>query len=171
MSRNFLFVALTSFLLMIAPPYESAQSSATPPPYNSATSIPGGNVRTRRAPRVRLEPCWHVAGVSQSALQQRRALQQQARAEIQSVCADSSLTAQRKRAEIQQIHQQTHQQVQALITPAQQEALRACNQSRGHHSGGGLHRGSSGVSPCGDLPQARGASRGQADETEEEPEN
>src|ERR1700687_6414170 len=60
--------------------------------------------------RPRLEPCWEVAGVSKAAIQQRRAVAQQARQQVDAVCANSSLSMQQKRQQIQRIHQQERQQ-------------------------------------------------------------
>jgi hypothetical protein len=103
-----------------------------------------------KAPRQ--EPCWQEAGISKSAMEQRRQIEQNTRAEVQSVCNDSSLTPQQKREKIRQLHQQARQQNEGLITPQQQEALKACQQQRaaahpprngrGEHPGG--NRG-----PCG----------------------
>lgn len=102
---------------------------------------------------LRPEPCWQVAGVTKSALQERRAIAQQARQEIAKVCANSSLSPGQKRHEIQQIHQRERQQIEAVITPAQQEAMRSCQQQRNPgHSGGGHVAGGHGSGPCGQVP-------------------
>jgi len=100
---------------------------------------------------ARQEPCWEVAGVSKAAIQQRRAITQQARQEVEAVCANPSLTAQQKRQEIQQIHQRERQEVDAIITPAQQEAIRSCQQARNAGHGGG-HAAGGGGGPCGEMP-------------------
>jgi hypothetical protein len=97
----------------------------------------------------RQEPCWEVAGVSRSALQQRRSLAQQARQEVAAVCANSSLSIQQKRLQIQQIHRQERQQIDGIITPAQQEAMRSCQEQR-HGVHGGGHLGGGG-GPCGEI--------------------
>src|SRR5208282_6210983 len=59
----------------------------------------------------RQEPCWEVAGVSKSAIQQRQAIARQARQEVEAVCSNSSLSIQQKRQQIQQIHQQEREQI------------------------------------------------------------
>ena len=99
----------------------------------------------------RLEPCWEVAGVSKSAIQQRRMITQQARQQVEAVCANSSLSIQQKRQQIQQIHQRERQEVEALITPAQQEAIRSCQQGRNGGHGGGGHVGGGHGGPCGEM--------------------
>jgi hypothetical protein len=101
--------------------------------------------------RPRLEPCWEVAGVSKSAIQQRRAVAQQARQQVEAVCANSSLSIPQKRQQIQRIHQQERQQIEAIITPAQQAAMRSCQEGRnGGHTGGG-HVGGRHGGPCGEM--------------------
>src|SRR5882762_10640279 len=65
----------------------------------------------------RLEPCWEVAGVSRSAIQQRQMITRQARQQVEAVCANSSLSIQQKRQQIQQIHQRERQEQEGLITP------------------------------------------------------
>ncbi len=113
--------------------------------------------------RNQQEPCWRVAGVSQSAIEQHRRLQEETRSRIQSVCGNSSLSPQQKQQEIRQIHEQTKVQMERLITPQQQQALRSCQQS--HNRGGGVgnrgsfgHGGESG--PCGEFPGGRGGPTG-----------
>ena len=103
---------------------------------------------TSRPPR--LEPCWQVAGVSKSAIQQRRVITQQTRQEVEAVCANSNLSIQQKRQQIRQIHQRERQEIDAIITPAQREAMRACQEQRGH--GGGHVGGGHGGGPCGEMP-------------------
>ena len=153
-----------------------AQSTSTVPPVRSNTSrtgapsttgLPGTTgtsgttIPSSRLPRRttttnpnRQEPCWQVAGVSKSAIQQRQALQRSARQEIESVCANPSLSVTQKRERIREIHQQEHQQVEGLISPQQQEAIRACQQSRGGHLGGGGGHSTGGhiAGPCGTIP-------------------
>lgn len=91
------------------------------------------------------EPCWQVAGVSKAAMQERRALTRQTRQEVEAVCANSTLSLQQKRLQIQQIHQRERQQLDSIITPAQREAMRSCQASRG---GGGHVGGGRGGGPC-----------------------
>jgi hypothetical protein len=107
-----------------------------------------GSRPTSRRPRQ--EPCWEVAGVSKAAIQQRRALAQQARQEVEAVCANSSLSIQQKRLQIQQIHERERQQIDAIITPAQREAMRSCQEGRGGGHGGG-HVGGGHGGPCGEI--------------------
>jgi len=110
------------------------------------------------AGRPHQPPCWEEAGISKSVIDERRRIEQRTHAEVRSVCSDSSLTTQQKKEKIQEIRKQAHQQTEGLITPQQQEALKACQQARnggGHHGGGGggVHVGGGhGGGPCGDMP-------------------
>jgi TolA-binding protein len=104
---------------------------------------------TTRPPRV--EPCWQVAGVAKSAIQQRRLIDQQTRQEVEAVCANSSLSIQQRRQQIRQIHERQRQEIDGLISPAQQEAMRSCQQQRHAGHGGGGHLGGGHGGPCGDM--------------------
>jgi hypothetical protein len=94
-------------------------------------------------------PCLQKAGINRSVMEQVHAIQSESRSQIASVCENSSLTPQQKHEQVQQIREQTKQKIDSLITPQQQEALRACRQEMGapHHgmAGGG------GGGPCGEL--------------------
>lgn len=123
---------------------------------NAFAQVPvrtGPSTATGTTTRPRQEPCWQVAGISKSAMQQRREITQQTRQAVEAVCADSSLSAQQKREQIKQIRQREREQVEAIITPEQQEALRSCQRERSTaQSGvnGGHHAGAGG--PCGEMP-------------------
>jgi hypothetical protein len=92
-------------------------------------------------------------------MQQQHSIQQSTRAEVQSVCANSSLTPQQRREQIRAIRERSRQQIDALISPQQREALKSCQQSRnkGHiGGGGGFHGGGGhGEGPCGELNEPR----------------
>lgn len=146
---------------------EPAQPSTAPRARKAGTSsargagVPNPTVPGRQpftspgttSKHPRREPCWQVAGVSKSAMQQRRVVAEQARQEVESVCANSALSVQQKRERIREIHQQERQQMEALITPQQQAAMRACQEQRGGgHPGGGHLGGGHGAGPCGTMP-------------------
>jgi TolA-binding protein len=140
-NKTLLLVTLTGVLTLAAAAGAQAQVSV---PTRPSTTAPGSTSR-----RPRQEPCWQVAGVSKSVLQQRRSVEQQARQEVEQVCANSSLSLQQKRAQIQQIHERERQQIDGLISPAQQEEIRSCQEQR-HGSHGG-HTGGGHGGPCGEL--------------------
>lgn len=149
-------------VLMIAMPGFGQQRNQNPLQAAIAGQVPTPRppvIGRRAGTKPRQEPCWQEAGISKAALQQRKSLEQSARAEIQSVCANSSLTPQQRREQIRAIHERTKQQVDALISPQQREALKACQQARngGHGGGGGFHGGGSGhgEGPCGELNEGK----------------
>jgi TolA-binding protein len=113
------------------------------------STVPG----TTKPPRV--EPCWEVAGVSKAAIQQRRMITQQARQQVEAVCANSSLSIQQKRQQIQQIRQRERQEIEGVITPAQQETMRSCQEGRNVGHGGGGHLGGGHGGPCGEMSLGR----------------
>jgi hypothetical protein len=91
-------------------------------------------------------------------MEQRRSIMESARSQVESVCANSSLTPQQRNEKIHQIHEQAKQQADALVSPSQMQSLKSCQSSRsGAHPsmGGGHHGGGSG--PCGTLPGTGGA--------------
>jgi hypothetical protein len=140
-NKTVLSALLAGIILSALPENATAQVPIRPRP----STAPG----TTQHPR--LEPCWEVAGVSKSAIQQRRMITQQTRQQVEAVCANSSLSIQQKRQQIQQIRRRERQEIEALITPAQQEAVRSCQEGRnGGHSGGG-HVGGGHGGPCSEM--------------------
>lgn len=105
--------------------------------------------------------CLQQSGLSQSTMQQVRSIHEQARAEIEALCSNTSLTPQQRQERVREIEQQTRQRTEALISPAQQERLRACQSSSGRGGrggrggiGGGRGGFGGGHGPCGELPGA-----------------
>lgn len=87
-------------------------------------------------------------------MEQRRVIGQQTRQEVEAVCASASLSGAQKQERIRGIHQPERQQMEALISPGQREAMHVCQQERGGgaHLGGGHLGGGHGAGPCGTLP-------------------
>jgi hypothetical protein len=113
---------------------------------------PGPGVRS---PQTHQPPCWQEAGISTSAMEQRQAIQQRTKSEVEAVCAETSLTPQQRQQRIRQIHEQAKQQMEALVSPQQMEALKSCQMSRSHgggHPGVGHPVAGGGHGPCGELP-------------------
>lgn len=144
---------LVSLIIFVALPMLAQQRVPLP---NTQTPYPHGVARHPNAPRQ--QPCWEEAGISKGAMQQRRSIEQSTRAEVQSVCANSSLTPQQRREQIRAIRERSRQQIDTLINPQQREALKACQLSRAkaHPGGGGFHGGGGhGEGPCGELNEAK----------------
>jgi len=93
-------------------------------------------------------PCWQQAGISQSAMQQRKQIEENTHSQVESVCSDSSLTPQQKQQKIHQLHEEAQKQIGGLITPQQEQERKSCRASRGEapHMGG-MHAGG----PCGEM--------------------
>jgi hypothetical protein len=163
--KNLAYTVALAFLL-------SASSLLAQTPKGT---LPQGTTATpTKAPgvwRAHQQPCWQQAGISQSAIQQRKQVEESTRSQVQAVCSDSSLSPQQKREKIRQLHEQAHHQIEGLISPSQQEALKACQQERsGVHGGhGGVHAGG-GVGPCGEPVPGKGTARSTNPEPEPEPE-
>jgi Spy/CpxP family protein refolding chaperone len=105
---------------------------------------------TTTASPTHQRPCWQQAGISQSAMQQRKQIEENTRSQVESVCSDSSLTPQQKQQKIHQLHQEAQQQVNGLITPQQEAALKSCRESRGE--GPHVHVGAArGGGPCSEM--------------------
>ena len=88
-------------------------------------------------------PCLQKAGIDRSVMQQLHSIQSESRSQIASVCENSSLAPQQKHEQVQQIHRQSKQKIDSLITPQQQEALHACQQQMGMN-----HPGMTGGNPA-----------------------
>jgi hypothetical protein len=100
----------------------------------------------------RQQPCWQEGGISKGVIEQRRSIEQNTRAWVESVCADSSLTPQQKRQKIKELRQQARQQIDAIITPQQQEELKACIAQRATNRPAPPPRhGTGGLGPCGEM--------------------
>ncbi len=138
--------ALAAVLAGIVLSAALAQNALAQVPIRTRPSTAPGT--TLKHPRV--EPCWEVAGVSKSAVQQRRVIAGQARREVEAVCANSSLSIQQKRQQIQQIHRRERQEIDAIITRAQQADMRSCQEQRNGGHGGG-HVGGGHGGPCGEM--------------------
>jgi Spy/CpxP family protein refolding chaperone len=128
----------------------------------AASPKPGVPVRAEapvnRAPHQ--APCWQQVGISKAAIDQRRSVEQNTRAQVEAVCADPSLTPQQKHAKIKDIRQQARAQIDSIISPPQQQELKACNAERnpGRIAAGGPKPPGPALGPCGEtLPAAPSA--------------
>lgn len=76
------------------------------------------------------EPCWKVAGISQETMARRRSIEQQTHQRVRQICANSSLSDQQKREQIQEVRKAANEEILGLTTPEQRAALKQCNQER-----------------------------------------
>lgn len=97
------------------------------------------------------EACWKQAGIPESAIQQRKSIEETAHSQVQSVCSDSSLNQQQKVQKIRDIRKSTHEQMRGLLSPQQEQALKQCQREHGragaHHAGSGASGARAG-NPC-----------------------
>jgi hypothetical protein len=158
------FVCATAMLVLLTAPSVLAQTKSTTPPTTSPRGTTTGQPSTTGTGRTRAKPCWQQVGISQSVMQQRKQLDANTHAQIQSVCNDSSLTAQQKREKIHQLREQARNQIQGLLSSEQEQALRSCRERQ--HEGGegrgepaagghGMHHGRGG-DPCGKTTSTTG---------------
>ncbi len=129
-------------IMTLSCPLVAQTAPSAVPPRTTTTARPGHQT-----------PCWQQAGISQSALEKRRQVEESIHGQVESVCADSSLTPQQKQQKIHQLHQEARQQVSGLISPQQEQALQSCREKRGEGAHmGGMHGG--GAGPCGEMASA-----------------
>jgi hypothetical protein len=135
----------------------TALAQSVPSPLPPVGENPPSTEKHRSTKHPRKEPCWQVAGISKAAMEQRHALANQVRQEVEAVCANSSLTLRQKHEQIRALHEREKQQANALVTPPQEQALKACQESRGKggHDFGGGGGGRRGAGPCGEMPRPK----------------
>ena len=127
-------IVLSSALLL-------AQGQQSPPPAEAGPP----QARQRGAE----PPCFKQAGVSDETWQKIRDIHKSAHQQMVGICENTSLSPQQKREQIRDGFQQTEQQVHALLTPQQQDAVKQCRQERrGNHKGMRGMRRRGGGDPC-----------------------
>ena len=146
MFKRALATSTLLFAIVIFTPLERANAQSIPVPVH-----PGP---VARGPQVHQPPCWQEAGLSKGAMEQRQAIQRRTRSEVEAVCAETGLTPQQRQRKIRQIHEQAKQELDALASPQQMEALKSCQMSRNHEGGHpvGHPVAGGGHGPCGELP-------------------
>jgi hypothetical protein len=121
-------------------------AQSTPPATNSPAQQP--------ARRGGQGNCMQRAGIDQSVMEQIRTIGHDARSQVESICSNSSLTAQQRQEQAHQVRERAMEKRDSLMTPDQRTALRECQQQKsGNHAGegGGMHEGVGGG--CGEMPR------------------
>ena len=132
-------------ILAAAPLSLMAQTARPVPP--GRVRVPNNPGDNRRA--TDQKPCWQQAGISKAAMEQRRAIQQSTREQIEAVCSQPGLTDKERREKIHEIRQAAQQKLAASVTTQQEAALKSCQESRAAkapHPSTGNHAG-----PCGEM--------------------
>jgi hypothetical protein len=136
-------IPCVTFLLLLAASSLWTQTTPSNPPS-------GSNQQPRPGRQGGQEPCWQVAGIQKSAMEQIWAIERETHSQVETVCSNSSLTPQQKHEQVHQLRDQSRQKVEGLITPEQNKALESCRQQhgwehQGSHEGGceghGQHQG------------------------------
>jgi Spy/CpxP family protein refolding chaperone len=123
------FYFLATLLLGALPGLaQSAQPNNSPSGQESPMRRPGNQ-----------EPCWEVAGIQKSAIEQLRATERETHSQIEAVCTNTSLTPKEKHEQIHELREQRREKVEGLITPEQRKALESCRQERGVEHQNGMH--------------------------------
>ncbi len=170
-------LALALLVLTALPAFSQSAAgvpgSSAPPASSPGSDAPGSNAPASRRGQ-RQQPCWQVAGISQATFQQHHQIEENTHSQVQSVCSNSSLSPQQKQAQVRQIREQAQKEMQNLVSPQQQEALKACREQRGEQhgeqrgGGGGPHRGG-GEGGCGEMTAGNGSRNGTRPQPQSEP--
>ncbi len=85
--------------------------------------------QTQTAPAQQNGPARPDLNLTDDQKAQMKKIHEGAKAQIEAVNNDSSLSADQKQAKIQAIHRDTHKQVEAVLTPEQKQTMRAWHQT------------------------------------------
>ena len=167
--RVVLFVLLGAFCLA-----QSSQNAPTAPPDQSSPQAQP----TQTAPQTPAQenaapprsyarghgpiPCWKVAGITPEMVNQRWQIEDNAKGQINTVCADSSLTAQKRQDRIHQINEQTEQEIAKFIPANELSSFKSCQAERDRERAQYLakhpEKAQKELGPCGGIiPQQPGA--------------
>lgn len=167
-------LAGTALLLALSVPASMMAQETTPPnpapaskgtaaqasQSNSQDSSQGSKTvasSSKPAKGFKQQVCWQKLGIPESTIQQHKSIEEKAHSQIQSVCNDSSLSAQQKQQKIRDIRKSAHEQMSALLSPQQAQQLKECQREHGGphgaaHGSGAAHSNS----PCtGIEPEER----------------
>jgi uncharacterized protein HemX len=135
---------LIGALVLGASGYQWLSAQATRPAPMTKMATPA--TQKTNSSTAKQQPCWEAAGISKAAMDERRSILESKRAEVEAVCTQAGLTDQQKMEQIREINQATKQKLAGLITPEQEEKLKACNKAHAesHPAGGAAHSGG----PC-----------------------
>lgn len=123
-------------------PAESAQPQPNPPAGYRA-----------RSPRQ--TPCWRAVGIAPGKVNQRWRIEDSAKGKIGAVCNDPSLTAEKRRDMIQQVNEQTEQEIAKIIPAKQLEAFKACQAERDQEEARHRATAQKELGPCGGVIPAK----------------
>ena len=154
--KGSLFAAL--MIILCVPAMLFAQDQQGAPPEGAAPP-------TQAMRRGQEPPCFKQAGVSDETWQKIMEIHKANHQNMVGICENTSLSAQQKRDQIKQAFRDTQKQVHDLLTPQQQDAVKACRQERrGERQGMGggmrMHRGGGGGDPCARILRQQNKGQG-----------
>ncbi len=83
----------------------------------------------RQETREEMSECWKSLNLTDSQMAQIKAFRADTRTQVQAIRANTTLTQQQKAAKIEEIRKANHQTVLSVLTPEQQEKLKACRKT------------------------------------------
>lgn len=127
-----LTVSVLSYSLGRARVAPSAESSPQAPAVQTPAQAPPASSPTgpRRASSQRQTPCWRLAGIASELVNKRWHIEDNAKGKINAVCTDPALSAEKKREKIQEINDQTEQELAKIIPAKQLETFKSCQAER-----------------------------------------
>jgi hypothetical protein len=135
---------------LASPAETTPQASAEPAQPQPAPPRAG----TRRP--ARQSPCWRIAGISPSMVNQRWQIEADAKAKIGAVCSNDSLDPKQKADKLRQIDEQTTREIAKIIPAKQLGEFKTCQAERdrekAQRAGGTPHRE---IGPCGGAIPAK----------------
>ena len=170
-SRIGLFASLTLLLTASVVAYSLGSvrvdhSQQSPPQAPAAQTPPQAPAESSQQqtvpPRPRRQtPCWRLAGIAPALVNQRWHIEDNAKGKIGAVCTDPTLAAEKKREKIQEINEQTEQEIAKIIPAKQLEAFKACQTERDQEKAKlQAAKGEKELGPCGGtIPKQSGTSQ------------
>ena len=142
-------------------PSQTSPSESAPPSSLQLPPLPEGTRAVGRRGHDRR--CWREAGIAPAMVNERWKIEDNAKVQINQVCSEASLTPEKKRNKINQINQQTEQEIAKIIPAKQLAAFNACqaklDQENAKHPGRTPQKQ---LGPCGGViptePEASGHS-------------
>lgn len=170
-SRIGLFASLTLLLTASVVAYSLGSvrvdhSQQSPPQAPAAQTPPQAPAESSQQqtvpPRPRRQtPCWRLAGIAPALVNQRWHIEDNAKGKISAVCTDPTLAAEKKREKIQEINEQTEQEIAKIIPAKQLEVFKACQTERDQEKAKlQAAKGEKELGPCGGtIPKQSGSSQ------------
>ena len=127
-----------------------AQTATTPSTSSSGTAHTNSKEQRGEKMREHHDKMAKELGLTDDQKAQMKSIHMDARKQAEAIKADSSLSADQKKAKLKELHEQTMQKSEALLTPDQKqkfEQMRAEHKGKRGHMGRRHHRGQNAQQP------------------------